>query len=57
MDNLLDAIAEGWSWKIGRPIELIATNAFGNAIVKTDLSYFRIISAQLSTILREYPIR
>jgi len=49
MDALLDAIAEGWGWKIGRPVELIATNAFGNAIVKAaDQSYFRIMPEEWS---------
>jgi hypothetical protein len=49
MDTLLDAIAEGWSWKIGSPVELIATNAFGNVIVRTaDQSYFRIMPEEWS---------
>jgi hypothetical protein len=44
MNDLLAAIAEGWSWKLGLPVELLATNQFGNTIVRnSDGHYFRII--------------
>jgi hypothetical protein len=49
VDVLLNAIAEGWSWKLGEPVELVATNAFGNAIVKNKAgSYFRIMPEEWS---------
>ena len=49
MKQLLDAISEGWSWKIGHPVSLIATNDFGNAIVKCDDgNYFRIMPEEWS---------
>jgi|ERR1035437_3535116 hypothetical protein len=44
MKPLLDAIADGWSWKLGKPVALIATNSFGNAIVRNDEGhYFRLM--------------
>ncbi|HTL56046.1 MAG TPA: T6SS immunity protein Tdi1 domain-containing protein [Candidatus Limnocylindrales bacterium] len=44
MSDLLKAISEGWSWKVGKPIEVVDTNKFGNAIVKNQAGqYFRII--------------
>ncbi len=44
MDALLKAIADGWSWKLGTPVALVATNQFGNAIVKNaDGHLFRIM--------------
>ena len=49
MNPLLDAISEGWSWKLGRPVELIATNLFGNAIVKNaEGQFFRIMPEEWS---------
>lgn len=44
MNALLEAIARGWSWKIGKPVALISQNAFGGVIVQTEHDfYFRII--------------
>lgn len=44
MDPLLNAVAEGWSWKLGKPVEILATNLFGNAIVRNDAGqFFRIM--------------
>lgn len=44
MKELLEAISEGWSWKIGKPFSLMTTNYFGNAIVQNEAGqYFRII--------------
>jgi hypothetical protein len=44
MSALLEAIAEGWSWKVGKPVAIVATNRFGNAIVKNaDGHFFRIM--------------
>src|SRR5687767_9233549 len=44
MNPLIGAITEGWSWKLGKPVAIVATNRFGNAIVKnTDGHYFRIM--------------
>jgi hypothetical protein len=44
MDPLLKAIADKWSWKLGTPIAVVATNQFGNAIVKNaDGRFFRIV--------------
>lgn len=44
MDPLLHAVAKGWGWKIGKPVEILATNLFGNAIVKNDAGrFFRIM--------------
>jgi hypothetical protein len=41
---LLQAISEGWSWKLGRLVEVVATNRFGNAIVSNEAGqYFRIV--------------
>ena len=44
MSDLLQAIFKGWGWKIGKPVEVVATNQFGNALVKTETgSYFRVM--------------
>ena len=44
MSEVLKAIFTGWGWKIGKPVEVVATNQFGNAIVKNEEgSYFRIM--------------
>jgi hypothetical protein len=44
MNPLIEAIAEGWSWRIGKPVAIVATNWFGNAIVKNaDEHFFRIV--------------
>ena len=40
MNALLEAIAEGWSWKLGEPVAIIATNRFGNAIVRNKAGHF-----------------
>ncbi len=51
MDNILKAVAEGWGWKIGKPVTIIARNAFGNIIVRTEAGgYFRIIPEDLKCI-------
>jgi hypothetical protein len=34
MSTLLAAISEGWSWKMGEPVEVLAMNDFGNVIVR-----------------------
>jgi hypothetical protein len=44
MSDPLQAISQGWSWKLGKPVEIIATNPFGNAIVRNEAGqYFRIV--------------
>jgi len=44
MSDLLQAIAQGWSRKLGNPVEVVATNSFGNAIVRNELGqYFRVM--------------
>jgi len=44
MSDLLQAIVQGWSWKLGNPVDIVATNAFGNAIVRNESGqYFRIM--------------
>jgi hypothetical protein len=44
MSDLLHAIFTGWGWKIGKPVEVLATNQFGNARVRNEGgSYFRIM--------------
>ena len=44
MSRLLQAIAQGWSWKLGNPVEIVATNRFGNAIVRNEAGqYFRVM--------------
>src|SRR6266850_3062106 len=44
MNVLLEAIAEGWSWKLGKPVAIVATNRFGNAIVQNEEGlFFRIM--------------
>lgn len=44
MSDVLQAVAKGWTWKLGNPVEVIATNRFGNAIVKNELGqYFRVM--------------
>ncbi|MBX3738984.1 MAG: DUF1851 domain-containing protein [Candidatus Didemnitutus sp.] len=49
MEVLLKAIAEGWNWKLGEPVEIVATNVFGNAIVKNAAGhYFRIMPEEWS---------
>jgi hypothetical protein len=46
--TILQAIAEGWGWKLGKPVEVVAINAFGNAIVVTkDGKYYRIVPEEL----------
>jgi hypothetical protein len=43
MDAILKAISDGWGWKLGTPVAVVATNHFGNAIVtNTDGHFFRI---------------
>ncbi len=44
MSDLLQAISRGWGWKIGEPVEMVATKQFGNALVRNEeRSYFRIM--------------
>src|ERR1017187_856422 len=44
MTTLLESVANGWAWQIGKPVSIVATNRFGNAIVKTeDGCYYRIM--------------
>ena len=44
MNDLLQAVTRGWSWKLGNPVEIVATNRFGNAIVRNHGGkYFRIM--------------
>src|SRR5256885_12066323 len=44
MNALLDAVAEGWGRKPGRPVAIISTNRFGNAIVQNEQGqFFRIM--------------
>jgi len=44
MNELLQAVVRGWTWKIGNPVEIIATNRFGNAIIRNEAGkYFRIM--------------
>jgi hypothetical protein len=48
MNSLLDAISEGWSWRLGRPVAIHETNAFGNAIVEdADGRFWRIMPEEL----------
>jgi hypothetical protein len=48
MNTLLDAISDGWGWKLGRPVATHGTNAFGNAIVEdADGRFWRIIPEEL----------
>lgn len=43
MNPLLEAIAQGWSWKLGEPAAIIAINRFGNVLIQNkDGHYFRI---------------
>lgn len=49
MNPLLAAVAEGWSWKLDRPVEILATNLFGNVIVQNDGGeFFRIMPEEWS---------
>jgi hypothetical protein len=44
MNALLEAVAEGWGWKLGNPVAIVATNQFGNAIVENaEGEYFRMV--------------
>jgi hypothetical protein len=44
MSSLIEAIADGWSWKLGEPVAVISTNRFGNAIVENaDGHFFRVM--------------
>jgi hypothetical protein len=44
MSALLQAIADGWGWKLGSPVEIVETNCFGNVIVRNEAGqYFRIM--------------
>lgn len=48
MSALLEAVAQGWSWRLGEPVAIIGTNRFGNAIVKNrDGHFFRIMPEEL----------
>ncbi len=40
MSALLEAVAQGWGWKLGEPVAIIATNRFGNAIVQNKGGHF-----------------
>lgn len=52
MSDVLEAAARGWSWKIGRPVHLIAQNAFGNVIIENDCGlYWRIIPEDVKSVL------
>jgi len=51
MDAILKAVAEGWGWKIGKPVTIIARNAFGNVLIRTENGgYFRIIPEDLTCV-------
>src|SRR5450756_1693482 len=51
MDDILKVVADGWGWKIGKPVSITARNAFGNIIVRTeDGRYFRIIPEDLNCV-------
>ena len=44
MNTVLQAISEGWSWKLGTPVDVVATNCFGNVIVQNqDGDFYRIM--------------
>ena len=44
MEALHKAIADGWSWKLGTPVAVLATSPLGNVIVKNgDGWFFRIM--------------
>jgi hypothetical protein len=44
MNTLLQAISEGWSWKLGTPVGVVATNRFGNVIVRNQNGdFYRIM--------------
>lgn len=46
--TLLEAIAQGWGWKLGEPVAIIATNRFGNALVQNKAGqFFRITPEEL----------
>ena len=49
MDALISAVTDGWSWRLGEPTEIFATNVFGNVIVKNKAGhYFRIMPEEWS---------
>jgi hypothetical protein len=51
MDDILKAVSEGWGWKIGKPVTIIAQNSFGNIILRNeDGRYFRIIPEDLKVV-------
>ena len=51
MNDMLEAVSKGWGWKIGKPVTIVARNAFGNIIVRTqDGRYFRIIPEELKCV-------
>jgi hypothetical protein len=46
---MINAIREAWSWLGLDPVEIVATNAFGNYIVRaSDGSYWRLCPEELS---------
>lgn len=48
MEALHKAIADGWSWKLGTPVAVLATSPLGNVIVKNgDGWFFRIMPEEL----------
>jgi len=48
MNALLESIAQGWGWKLGKPVAIIATNRFGNVIVQNKAGhFFRIVPEEL----------
>src|ERR1043166_5315649 len=52
MTRLLQAISNGWSWKLGKPVEVVASNPFGNVIVRNEAGdYYRITPEELQCVL------
>jgi hypothetical protein len=48
MNEAFKAIASGWSWKLGTPVEFVSANSFGNVIVRNgEGAYFCIIPEDL----------
>lgn len=51
MNDILKAVADGWGWKIGKPVAVLAQNAFGNIIVRSEGGgHFRIIPEDLNCV-------
>jgi hypothetical protein len=49
MGTILESIEQGWGWKLGKPLKVVATNRFGNVLVEiAGGRFFRIVPEDLA---------